>query len=154
MAMTAPTPPAASLHLVVGYDGSPPAIRALDAAVRLLSGRAGQIVVLYVAHMPAVDAMSADALAEMRLSFEEIARDLRAQAEEQLRGREQRWEFEWRSGDIAAELTEAAVRIGEAAPGDTVAVVVGSSSHARHRVIGSVPVSLSRHAPVPLVIVP
>jgi len=35
-----------------------------------------------------------------------------------------------------------------------VALVVGSSSHAMHRVIGSVAVSLSRHSPVPLVIVP
>ena len=29
------------LQIVVGYDGSPPASRALDAAVRLLPGRAG-----------------------------------------------------------------------------------------------------------------
>ena len=49
------------------------------------------------------------------------------------------------------------VNIGKsraADPDDTVALVVGSSSHAMHRVIGSVAVSLSRHSPVPLVIVP
>jgi nucleotide-binding universal stress UspA family protein len=154
MTMNAPALPAVKLHLVVGYDGSPPAIRALDAAVRLLSGRVGQIVVLYVAHVPSVDALSADALVQVEQSFEEIARDLRAQAEEQLRGREERWEFEWRQGLIAEGLTAVAARIGQAEPGDTVAIVVGSSSHAMHRVIGSVTVSLSRHSSVPLVIVP
>jgi nucleotide-binding universal stress UspA family protein len=152
--MNAAAPPAAQLHLVVGYDGSPPAVRALDAAVRLLSGRTGQIVVMYVGHLSAADSMSADALAEMEQSFDEIARDLRTQAEEQLRGREDRWVFEWRQGEIARELIGAATRLAEAGPDDTVALVVGVSSHAMHRVIGSVAVSLSRHSPVPLVIVP
>jgi nucleotide-binding universal stress UspA family protein len=152
--MNADVPPAAKLHLVVGYDGSPPAVRALDAAVRLLSGRTGQLVVMYVGHLSAADSLSPDALAEMEQSFSEIAADLRAQAEEQLRGHEDRWQFGWRQGDIAQELLAEARRLGEADPGDTVALVVGSSSHAMHRVIGSVAVSLSRHSPVPLVIVP
>jgi nucleotide-binding universal stress UspA family protein len=147
-------PPAAKLHLIVGFDGSPPAVRALDAAVRLLSGRSGQIVVMYVGHLSAADSMSPDALAEMEQSFSEIAADLQNQAGEQLRGHEDRWQFEWRQGDIAQELLAAAARLGAAGPGDTVALVVGSSSHAMHRVIGSVAVSLSRHSPVPLVIVP
>jgi nucleotide-binding universal stress UspA family protein len=38
--------------------------------------------------------------------------------------------------------------------GDNVVIVVGSSSAAMHRMVGSVAVSLARHAPVPLVIVP
>jgi nucleotide-binding universal stress UspA family protein len=146
--------PPAQLHLVVGYDGSPPAVRALDAAVRLLTGRTGGIVVMYVGHLSAADSMSSDALAEMEQSFGEIAADLRSQAAEQLAGREERWEFTWRQGDIAQELTGEAVRLGEANPEDTVVLVVGSSSLAMHRVIGSVAVSLSRHSPVPLVIVP
>ena len=44
--MTSAPPPAAFLNLVVGYDGSPPAQRALDAAVLLLHGRAGRIDVV------------------------------------------------------------------------------------------------------------
>jgi Universal stress protein family len=43
---------ARDLRLVVGYDGSPPAARAVDAAVNLLQGRTGRIEVVYVAHMP------------------------------------------------------------------------------------------------------
>src|ERR1700761_8702103 len=139
------TVPEVKLHLVVGYDGSPPAVRALDASVRLLSGRPGEIVVHYVAHLAAADSLSADALVEVRETFEEAARDLRKQAGEQLRGREDRWTFEWREGPIAEELAAAAKRIAETAPDDTVAIVVGSSSHAMHRLIGSVPVTLSRH---------
>jgi len=42
----------------------------------------------------------------------------------------------------------------DAHAGASVAIVVGSSSHALHRVVGSVAVSLARHSPVPLVIVP
>jgi nucleotide-binding universal stress UspA family protein len=44
--------------------------------------------------------------------------------------------------------------IGDAHPGDTVVIVVGSSSTAMHRVVGSVAVNLARRAPVPIVVVP
>ena len=74
--MSIATPPA-DLYLVVGYDGSPPASRALDAAVSLLQGRAGRIEVVYVAHLPSIDMLSPGAVAEMEASFNEIARDLR-----------------------------------------------------------------------------
>ena len=44
--------------------------------------------------------------------------------------------------------------IGLAHPGDTAVIVVGSSSNAVHRMVGSAAVSLARHSPVPLIIVP
>ena len=149
---TAITP--SNLYLVVGYDGSAPAGRALDAAVRLLSGREGRIDVVYVAHIPGVDMMSADAIVEERVTLDEIAQDLRAQAAEQLRDREERWQFERREGLIADQLLAAAKVIHEAHPDDVVSVVVGSSSQALHRMLGSAAVSLARHSPVPVVIVP
>ncbi len=49
--MNATAPPAGNLYLVVGYDGSPRASRALDAAVALLHGHTGRIEVVYVAHL-------------------------------------------------------------------------------------------------------
>jgi nucleotide-binding universal stress UspA family protein len=55
---------------------------------------------------------------------------------------------------IADELIAVAKDIHDANASGRVAIVVGSSSHAMHRVVGSVAVSLSRHSPVPLVIVP
>jgi len=151
--MNAPAP-AGSLYLVVGYDGSPPGDRALDAAVRLIRGRTGRIEVVYVAHLPSIDMMSPGAVAEMEVSFDEIARDLHTAADEQLRGREERWGFERRQGLIPDELMAAAAAVSDAQPGDTVAIVVGSSSHAMHRVIGSAAVSLVRRSPVPVVVVP
>ena len=144
----------AELYLVVGFDDSPPAGRALDAAVRLLRGRAGRIQVVYVAHLDSIDMLSAGAIAEIEASFGEIARELQATAGERLRGGEERWEFERRQGLIPDELIAAATGIRDAHPGDDVAIVVGSSSHAVHRIVGSGAVSLARRSPVPGVVVP
>jgi nucleotide-binding universal stress UspA family protein len=152
--MTTTTPPAGFLHLVVGYDGSPPASRALDAAVRLLEGRTGRIEVLYVAHLSSVAMLSPGAIAELESDFDEIEQELRASAGEQLRSSGAAWEFARRQGIIPDELVAAATALRDAHAGETVAIVVGSSSHAAHRVVGSVAVSLARHSPVPLVIVP
>jgi nucleotide-binding universal stress UspA family protein len=151
--MNATAPPAGNLYLVVGYDGSPPAVRALDAAIRLLHGRTGSIEVVYVAHLPSLDALSPGAVGEMEANFDDIAQELYAAASEQLRDLE-RWRFERREGLIADELIAAAADIHDAHPGDTVVIVVGSSSHAMHRVVGSAAVSLARRSAVPLVIVP
>src|SRR5580704_19373801 len=43
--------PAAPVYAVVGFDGSPPAIRALDGAARLLHGRVGGLEIVFVAHV-------------------------------------------------------------------------------------------------------
>ena len=152
--MNTDTPPLVNLYLVVGYDDSAPASRALDAAVNLLHGRAGRIDVVYVAHVPSIDMLSADAVGQMEVDFDDIARDLRTAAGEQLRGREERWEFARRQGQIADELMAYATGIRDAHPGDTTAIVVGSSSEAMHRIVGSVAVALARRSPVPLVVVP
>jgi nucleotide-binding universal stress UspA family protein len=147
--MTTAPPPEAFLHLVVGYDGSPPARRALDAAVLLLHGRAGRIDVVCVTHTPvAVDEIPAD------VEPGQIGQELRGQAAEQLRDRGAAWGFERRQGNTAQELTAAATGIRDASPGEFVVIVVGSSSSAIHRVAGSVAVGLGRHPQVPLLIVP
>jgi nucleotide-binding universal stress UspA family protein len=147
-------PPSTDLRLVVGYDGSPPAIRALDGAVNLLHGRTGSIEVVYVAHMPSTATLSADAVGELESGFDDIEQELRGMVAEQLRGREERWGFKRREGQIAEDLLAEAKEIGAAHPDATVVIVVGSSSEVAHRILGSVAVHLARHAPVPLVIVP
>jgi nucleotide-binding universal stress UspA family protein len=147
-------PPTGFLHLVVGYDGSPPASRALDAAARLLQGREGRIVVVYVGHLSSTVMLSADAIAQMESDFDEIEKELRVAAAEQLRGLEQPWDFVRRQGNIGEELIAVAAGIHREHPADIVVIVVGSSSNAAHRLLGSVAVHLARHAPVPLVIVP
>jgi nucleotide-binding universal stress UspA family protein len=152
--MNTPVSATGDLFLVVGYDGSPPSSRALDAAIRLLQGRSGSIDVVYVAHVPAVDMLSAAAIAEMDTSFDEIERDLRASASAQLEGREERWRFERGQGVITDQLLAAATHCRDEHPGDNVVIVVGSSSQAAHRLVGSVAVSLARRSPVPVIIVP
>jgi nucleotide-binding universal stress UspA family protein len=152
--MTTAPSPTEFVHLVVGYDGSPPTNRALDAAVRLLQGRTGRIEVVYVAHLSSLAALSPGAIAEMEQDFDEVEQDLRTQATEQLRTSGAAWDFARRQGIITDELIAAATAIRDAHPGETVVIVVGSSSHATHRVVGSVAIGLARHSPVPLVIVP
>jgi nucleotide-binding universal stress UspA family protein len=98
--------------------------------------------------------LSADAIAEMETDFDEIEQELRAQAAEELRDRVESWGFQRLQGLIAEELIAVAATIGESDADGTVVIVVGSSSHAAHRVVGSVAVNLARHSPVPLVIVP
>ena len=152
--VTTAVPPAEFLRLIVGYDGSPPASRALDAATRLLRGRSGQIDVVYVAHLSSLVMLSAGAIAEMEKDFDEIEQELRASAAEQLRASGAAWEFERRQGIIADELVAVSTAIRDAHADQTVVIVVGSSSHAAHRMVGSVAVSLARQSQVPLVIVP
>lgn len=152
--MSTTAPAARDLRLVVGYDGSPPAARALDAAVNLLQDRVGRIELVYVAHLPSMAALSPGAVAEIEGGFDDIEQELRTMAAGQLAGREQRWGFQRREGLIAEELAGAATDVRVASPDATVIIVVGSSSAVRHRVVGSVAVSLARHSPVPLVVVP
>lgn len=109
---------------------------------------------VYVAHLSSLAALSPGAIAEMDKDFDEIERELRAQAAGQLDASGADWEFQRRQGIIADQLIAAATAIGEARPGEIVAIIVGSSSHATHRVVGSVAVGLARHSPVPLIIVP
>jgi len=139
---------------VVGYDGSPPASRALDGAVRLLQGRIGRIDVVYVAQLSSPAMLSPGAIAEIENDFDEIEQQLRAQAADQLGASGAAWDFQRRQGIVADELIAAATAFRDADPDATVVIIVGSSSHVAHRVVGSVAVSLARHSPVPVVIVP
>lgn len=139
---------------MVGFDDSPPAARALDAAVRLLTVRPGRIMVVWVAHLTSTVELSADAVAIMESDFDKVATELRAAAAERLDSRGVQWDFQWRQGLIARELIAVAESVQAARPDDVVAIMVGSSSSAMHRMVGSVAVNLARHAPVPVMIVP
>jgi nucleotide-binding universal stress UspA family protein len=153
--MSTETAAVRELHLVVGFDGSPPALRALDTAARLLAVRTpGRITVVWVAHLSSEVQFSADAVAIVENDFDQVARELRTAAAERLAGSGLPWDFRWRQGLIARELVAAAQEIQAARPGDVVVILVGSSSSAMHRLIGSVAVNLAHHAPVPVTIVP
>jgi nucleotide-binding universal stress UspA family protein len=153
--MSAENPPLRELHLIVGYDGSPPAVRALDTAARMLSARPpGRITVVWVAHLSASVELSADATAIVEHDFDKVAAELRAEVGKRLDGPGLTWDFRWRQGPIAHELVAAAESVQAAEPDDVVVILVGSSSSAMHRIVGSIAVTLAHHSPVPVTIVP
>jgi len=153
--MSQETPSVGELHLVVGFDDSRPAARALQTAARLLSVRPpGRITVLWVAHLGSAVELSADAVAIVENDFDQVAAELRAMASQRLAGSGVPWDFQWRQGQIAHELIAAAESVQAARPDDIVVILVGSSSSAMHRVVGSVAVNLAHHSPVPVAIVP
>ena len=83
--MSAETPTVRELHLIVGFDGSPPALRALDTSARLLAVRPpGRITVVWVAHVTSTESLSADAVAIVEHDFDQVAEELRAAAAERL----------------------------------------------------------------------
>jgi nucleotide-binding universal stress UspA family protein len=153
--MSAETSPVHEVNLVIGFDGSPAATRALDAAARLLSVRPpGRITVVWVAHLsPAVE-LSADAVAIVEHDFDEVAAELQTTAGERLADSHLSWSFQWRQGQIAAELIKVAEEVQANRPDDVVIILVGSSTSAMHRIVGSIAVSLAHHSPVPVTVVP
>jgi nucleotide-binding universal stress UspA family protein len=143
------------LHLVVGFDGSAPAVRALETSARMLSVRPpGRITVAWVAHLSSGVELSADATAIVESDFDQVAAEIRAAAEERLAGTELTWDFQWRQGLIAQELIAVAESVQAERPDDVVVILVGSSSSVMHRVVGAVAVTLAHHSPVPITVVP
>jgi nucleotide-binding universal stress UspA family protein len=153
--MSAETPPFRELHLIVGFDGSAPALRTLDTAARMLSVRPpGRMTVVWVAHLGSAVELSADAVAVVESDFDQVAAELRGEAAKRLDPAGVAWDFTWRQGLIAPELIAAAESVQAAEPEDVVVILVGSSSTAMHRLVGSVAVTLARHSPVPVTVVP
>jgi nucleotide-binding universal stress UspA family protein len=147
-----PTDP---VFLVVGFDGSEPAQRALDAAVRLIHNRNGQLEIVYVAHLPTGAGMSAEAMADLRNRLDDLAAHLASDVRSRLGRREPRWHFQRRDGQVADELTTVAEELRrEHSPEARVAVIVGGSAHKSHRIPGSVSMNLEQDARFPVMVVP
>jgi nucleotide-binding universal stress UspA family protein len=143
------------LQVVVGFDGSRSADRALDAATRLISGRPGSIVVVYVAHMSTGAELSPEAVVESLKGFDALEHQLTDTIRGQLDGVEPRWSFQRRDGIIARELLAAAEEVNrDHGHADDVVIVVGGALRTYHHLVGSVPVALVRHAKYPIVVVP
>jgi nucleotide-binding universal stress UspA family protein len=145
----------APLLAVVGFDGSEASRQALRAATQLITGREGHLEVVYVAHVPTSASLSADAELEIHNGFDELEQEYDHEVEALVGRGERRWHFQRRDGAIAAELVAAAEELsGTYGHLGTVVIVVGSSVHRYHRVIGSVPVHLARQARFSLLVVP
>jgi nucleotide-binding universal stress UspA family protein len=119
------------LVVVVGFDGSAAASRALDAARQLISGRPGSMVVVYVAHLPAGAELSPEAQVESFKGFDALQQQYTEAIRSRLDGVEQRWSLQRRDGAVAHELLAAADQVGRDHGDDAaVVIVVGRAMHA------------------------
>src|ERR1700728_3844070 len=141
--------------LVVGFDGTEPAQRALRAAADIVERSPGRLEVVFVAHMPATAAFSAQAVPAFREGFDQEAQDLESQVEAALASTELKWHFQRRNGEAASELLAAGggQRAGEG-PGTKVVLVVGGSAHKIDRYLNSTPTKVVRHDRFQVVVVP
>jgi nucleotide-binding universal stress UspA family protein len=142
------------LVVVVGFDGSEASERALESAKKLIAGRLGVLVVVFVAKPSGVAAMNPSAIAEIRYGLDAEARQLEG-ALPALLGEERRWRFERRDGEVAEQLMSVArEECASFGPDASVMVVVGKASKRLHHLVGSVPVGLVRHESFPVIVVP
>jgi nucleotide-binding universal stress UspA family protein len=145
----------APLFLVVGFDGSKPAQRALDSAAGLLHDREGALEVVYVAHIPAGAELSSDAMIEIENALDDQEARLAGEVRSRLQASEPRWHFQRRDGAVIRELIAVADRLRrQHGPTARIAVVVGGSAHKYHRFVGSVSMDLERVDRFPVLVVP
>jgi Universal stress protein family len=144
-----------SLVLVVGYDGTEPAKRALDAATRRLTGATGRMEVVFVAHVPATAAFAPQALASVEQGFDEEEAQLVDQVDAVLRTTGVKWHFQRRNGEVAPELLAAAKEQFDSEGPDThLVLVLGGSAHKVDRYLNSTPVKVLRQDRFEVFVVP
>jgi nucleotide-binding universal stress UspA family protein len=143
------------LVLVVGYDGSAPARRALDKAVELLDNREGSLEVVYVSQPPESRSLSPETLADVREILDERAQDLADRVRERLRSQDQPWHFSCREGRVTAALAAVAAELQRhyGASADIV-IVVGRTRRRYPDLHGSAGSSPVRSDRLPVVVVP
>jgi nucleotide-binding universal stress UspA family protein len=135
----------AQLVLVVGYDGSEPAQRALTGAAELLRDRTGRMEVVYVAHMPGTVAFSPYAVAAVQDGMDTEQQLLATRVDETLAGTDVKWHFQRRNGEIAPSLLAVAEEQFDAeGPSTRVVLVVGGSAHKIDRYLNSTPARVIR----------
>jgi nucleotide-binding universal stress UspA family protein len=138
--MSSPEKGEKPLVLVVGYDGTEPAERALRAAAEWLQRSAGRMEVVYVAHVPASAAYAPQGMASIDDALDTEEHDLAHHAEEVLASTGVKWHFQRRNGEIAAELLTAAVeQLETAGPDSHLVLVLGGSAHKVDRYLNSTP---------------
>jgi Universal stress protein family len=144
-----PVPAAASLSLIVGFDNTEPARRALSWSAGLLRARPGTLHVIYSDHVLIDSDLSGFAHAEMEDTREGKAAGVAVAAAEIASAAGVPYTFERRQEAPADAILSANVQ-DAAEPGSTPVIVTGRSHHAAHQVIGSVPVRLLHQSPYPV----
>lgn len=135
------------LAILVGCDGSQSSVRAAAYAAGLARRQNARLEVLYV-HSPGGLAISAGLGDQVATAEEEIAAQLRAEIEQQSDRIGVTATFHERTGSPFHQL----VALADELRAD--AVVVGASSQAGHRLVGSLALHLVRVARWPVTVVP
>jgi nucleotide-binding universal stress UspA family protein len=138
------------ITLVVGFDDSAPARRALTWGADLLRARPGTLHVVYADH-PLIESD----LTGLRRPVMDEARDDKAAAVAQAAAEIAAttgvpYTFERRQESPADAMLSAANDLDAAEPASEPVLVTGRSHHAPHRILGSVPVELLHESPYPV----
>jgi nucleotide-binding universal stress UspA family protein len=146
-----PDPRAAQpVTLVVGFDDSEPARRALVWGADLLRTRPGVLHVIYADHVLIDSDLSGFGRAEMDEDRDEKAARVAQAAAEIAAAAAVPYTFERRAESPADAILHAADIHAAAEPASTPIIVTGRSHHAPHSIIGSVPVRLLHQSPYPV----
>jgi len=137
--------------ILVGVDDSVTSLRAASYAAGLARRQRASVTAVYVAPVASLGAAApggADLAAARHQAFSQIAADMRQRAEEAARDLGIPITFIAAEGDPFTELR----RIADEIRAD--AVVVGASTQAGHRLVGSLAVRLVRAGRWPVTVVP
>jgi nucleotide-binding universal stress UspA family protein len=135
-------------RILVGVDGTHTSLRAGAYAAGLARRQGAKLIVLYVKTTPATSIGVPELGAAVDQAHDEIAAELRQQLVQQAPRLGLDAELLVREGNPYAEL----LRVAEERKVD--AIVVGASTQAGHRLVGSLATRLVRHATWPVTVVP
>jgi len=139
--------------LVVGFDNSEPAQRALGWAARLAAARSWSLHVVYADHVRIDSDLSGFGHGEIAAARDREAAGVAEAAADILAQADIRCSFERRQGTPADAILSTAAALGATPSGDPI-IVVGRSGHAIRHALGSVPVHLLHHSPYPVLAIP
>jgi nucleotide-binding universal stress UspA family protein len=134
--------------LLVGIDGSDTSLRAGAYAGGLAFRQRARLVCLYVRTYSVATGVGIGAIPSMQRAHDDISAELREMVETQSARMGISAEFVEREGSPFAEI----VRLADELPAD--AVIVGASTKAGHRFVGSLAVHLVRTSRWPITVVP
>jgi nucleotide-binding universal stress UspA family protein len=134
--------------LLVGIDGSDTSLRAGAYAAGMARRQQARLVILYVRPFSAASGIGAGAITSMQEAYDSVAADLRRNAAEQGARLGIEIVFVERDGNPFTEI----VRLAGEIQAD--AVIVGASTKAGHRFVGSLAVHLVRASRWPVTVVP